>query len=843
MARTTIAAAATQLLTEHRALASAELGRLIAAQGLIRAKHPDQAVSRALSGKLDFRRLSGGRWARPATLLEGITLTHRLTELERTSGVLAMTPDLGPFLALGPDGIHLPDGGHYHLLVDTEALDATNGRSDFALHGPTGWLADVPSGQLLHVRFAGTALRFAAGPEPTAAARLAVRRLVNSADQRLALDAAKKPTLLDLPPVVWIEGMVLELLVDDPGLFAQPLPPIQEAIAAGGLEAHRGWLGRPGTDWAIVDELMTDLDDEGIDAAAEEDRELIEALGLAPAEVEGVQIVLGAYELSRRLGQIDDEEALAKLAQLLAVPAIATTLALKAWSDPDLEPFVASVADAAREADAAGARFVLAACAEARDDVETAERLFRLAIQVDPGFGPAVIEVARYDMDRGDYANALWRLRAARVPTDDGERVWLEGLVQPSVPKVGRNEPCPCGSGRKYKSCHLDQPGEMSAASPANALLHKLDIWLSQPNNQRLAEQLLDEAGAPASGVDDDIPVDPLLTDIALFDHGGLRRFLEVRGPLLPRPERDLGATWLASRRSLYQVDEVARGIGLTVHDLRVGGTSIELGDRSLSRQVQRLDVLCMRLLPDGAGGVTATDGVLVPRFQREHVMNLIESGDGIALLRWVLKPQTLPRLSNTEGEPLLLVTVEYALPDARAAAASLGRTLRDEGGGRFVETTVSRGQEWIRGSIVLEGDRATIDANSAKRVSRLERILKKAAPGARFIRREEQAIDDALERRRSAGPAADPIDLATNPEAAKAMDEFIRRYEANWVDEEIPALGGLTPRAAAADPAARGRLEAMLDDMTWQRNRSGTTLGTMDPNRIRALLALSREH
>jgi preprotein translocase subunit SecA len=23
-----------------------------------------------------------------------------------------------------------------------------------------------------------------------------------------------------------------------------------------------------------------------------------------------------------------------------------------------------------------------------------------------------------------------------------------------SVPKVGRNEPCPCGSGRKYKACH-----------------------------------------------------------------------------------------------------------------------------------------------------------------------------------------------------------------------------------------------------------------------------------------------------------------------------------------------------------------------------------------------------
>ena len=37
-------------------------------------------------------------------------------------------------------------------------------------------------------------------------------------------------------------------------------------------------------------------------------------------------------------------------------------------------------------------------------------------------------------------------------------RYWFEKRVPPTVkregPKVGRNDPCPCGSGRKYKSCH-----------------------------------------------------------------------------------------------------------------------------------------------------------------------------------------------------------------------------------------------------------------------------------------------------------------------------------------------------------------------------------------------------
>jgi len=30
---------------------------------------------------------------------------------------------------------------------------------------------------------------------------------------------------------------------------------------------------------------------------------------------------------------------------------------------------------------------------------------------------------------------------------------WLPAPVE-IVPKVGRNEPCPCGSGKKYKRCH-----------------------------------------------------------------------------------------------------------------------------------------------------------------------------------------------------------------------------------------------------------------------------------------------------------------------------------------------------------------------------------------------------
>ena len=52
---------------------------------------------------------------------------------------------------------------------------------------------------------------------------------------------------------------------------------------------------------------------------------------------------------------------------------------------------------------------------------------------------------------------------AWRAPTETGEVVAVldEETVRrraatpgSDVPRVGRNEPCPCGSGKKYKQCH-----------------------------------------------------------------------------------------------------------------------------------------------------------------------------------------------------------------------------------------------------------------------------------------------------------------------------------------------------------------------------------------------------
>ncbi|HNS95803.1 MAG TPA: YchJ family protein [Polyangiaceae bacterium] len=63
--------------------------------------------------------------------------------------------------------------------------------------------------------------------------------------------------------------------------------------------------------------------------------------------------------------------------------------------------------------------------------------------------------VARYELD-GDLHTHHERSRFRRI---DGTWFYVEGeMVKPEPmvrtgPKVGRNDPCPCGSGKKYKKC------------------------------------------------------------------------------------------------------------------------------------------------------------------------------------------------------------------------------------------------------------------------------------------------------------------------------------------------------------------------------------------------------
>jgi SWIM/SEC-C metal-binding protein len=74
---------------------------------------------------------------------------------------------------------------------------------------------------------------------------------------------------------------------------------------------------------------------------------------------------------------------------------------------------------------------------------------------------PAVVHVqteARLKEVASLFEEHGWKYTIGLEPDKPEDITDLEGLLNPPKPmtaekKVGRNEPCPCGSGKKYKKC------------------------------------------------------------------------------------------------------------------------------------------------------------------------------------------------------------------------------------------------------------------------------------------------------------------------------------------------------------------------------------------------------
>lgn len=69
-----------------------------------------------------------------------------------------------------------------------------------------------------------------------------------------------------------------------------------------------------------------------------------------------------------------------------------------------------------------------------------------------------------YDNDFDDGFEAEFKDdEAANDEAEDEVVAWPPAIIVRQSPKIGRNDPCPCGSGKKYKKCCL---GKRSATSP-----------------------------------------------------------------------------------------------------------------------------------------------------------------------------------------------------------------------------------------------------------------------------------------------------------------------------------------------------------------------------------------
>ena len=741
--------------------------------------------------------LSGDRVFAVAHLTDGIVLTHRLNASERELDVLTIAFDLAGHGRR--DDLRLADGSE--LVV----FSAEPGH--LAWDGPPGWLDSYAPGTLLAVRVNGEGV-----------ASLEVL------DEEPEVD----PGLVDLVRSAYddevdeswlpVEGetLVLAVLARDRDAFAHPRPPLEVLCQAAGLErrrhevAHEESVWKSQADLRRMHRVFDALDGQEQRKAAARILELADADAKAdPADLRGA------------LADLADREVAEVVLEELAGTGRATSFG------------EALIAAAATPRQIGMAQWVAAVAAEQEGQVLVADAHLQLALEADPSSAAIVERCAWYASDRGDAGAAvrLWR-RLRPLPT--GDIAIVEPFTRRAGPKLGRNDPCWCGSGRKSKTCHrtASPNHESPLADRVVWLCRKAAAYLEHagPDGRELVLTL---AHCRAVDLDDDGVLDalsdPIVVDAALTEGGWFTLFLEERGPLLPADEALLAHSWTLVARTVYEVVEAEPGSGVRVRDLRSGDV-LDVRERTFSSAARPQSLVCGRAVPDGESHQFVGALFPVAPGTEKDVLELCEEGDPEALCEYVGSLHRPPAFQTREGEPLVACTAVFDVPDREEAERVLdGCYLRDEEG--WVEMhRIGPDEEIVRATLSLDGSRLEVATHSEARLERVLNRLADVLPGARLVDQDRAPLRPG-EVPTVRGHDQPVID-------ADAIVQIQDILEQRWLQESVPALGGLTPRQAAEDPTRREEVLRLIASFPTEDDLPSPAV-TMRPARLRALLGL----
>jgi hypothetical protein len=780
---------------------------------------------------------SGDRLVHVGALTGDIVLTHVLTDAERDLGVVNASFDLAGFDLR--ERLILPNG------EPLTTFSAEHGHLGWM--GPPGWLDHCPGGSTVAFRVdpAGN-VQLEALPQAPHLDDALVARLRAVYDREVEIG---------LP--VHGEELLVGLLLDEPDAFQVPAAPLAELAEAAGLERrldrvahddhvwHRGLHAK--RTWHLFDAFGPADDRVHQVLRALDIADLIS--GIDPDFVPNIERPVDTTLLRRVLADLEDEETLSALADELFDnddPA----------AEPRAEAFVdALVSAASRPREIATARLLAAFHAEWRSEPLVAEQHLKLAHQADGQMGLVTDRLAWYASDRGDAVAALrlWR-ELAPSPAFAQDLHEVEQFAAPTRAQPSRNDACWCGSGRKFKQCHLGSVDLPPLPERVGWLCRKAVAYIERGAPQARGD-VIDMAYARATDPDDERSVnaafdDPIVLDLVLTEAGWFEHFLEDRGPLLPDDEALLAQSWLLVPRTVYEVVAKRPGVGLELRDLRTAEV-VDVRERTFSREVSVGALVCARAVPDGdthqfVGGLfPVTPG------REGDLLDLLDDGDPEAIARWVAALHRPPELRTREGESLVECEVLIELTDVSAAREFLDTVYEpDESIGSDPEASwvelfpLNEDEDVVRARLAIEGSQLRVQTNSEERVERVLAAILPALPTATIVGDVRTPLD--LSRERTPDETEEhPVPIGSSqqarlddPAVAEAVTQMRDRYEERWCDEPVPALGGWTPREAAADPTRRETLERLLNTF-GHRPGAQDSPGAMRPERLRELLDL----
>jgi hypothetical protein len=448
--------------------------------------------------------------------------------------------------------------------------------------------------------------------------------------------------------------------------------------------------------------------------------------------------------------------------------------------------------------------------------------------------------------------------------------------------KIGRNAPCPCGGGKKYKKCCLNK-----AKPPVDLLWRRLgdahdrlidksmayarrsfgglamalamDEFMLWPEEEAPEDQIVDHMQLFVPWFIFNWMYDPEDTEIelAIPVHQTIAEmYAAYCGQRLDSLQRLLIDATSGVPYSFFEVIDCKPGKGFRLKDI-LQGIETDVMEKQGSENARPGDILLARIVRiDHVAILVGSSSILIPPSWKPAIIELRRD---IARANHRITPDVLndydveirdlyfeiyesqfklPQLCNTDKDPLLFHTLHYDIDDAETAFQSLSdlsvtedaQTLREgatlDAKGRIVKAQIP----WTRkgykaskaldntilGRIVIEHCKMTVEVNSEARAHTIRKEIEaRLGKQARYKTTEIQAPETLLAEAKNGDFEAKrgQNDLMQIPEMREKMAKVLTAHWEEWIDRELPILGGKTPRQAVKTPDGRESVEALILD------------------------------
>lgn len=411
--------------------------------------------------------------------------------------------------------------------------------------------------------------------------------------------------------------------------------------------------------------------------------------------------------------------------------------------------------------------------------------------------------------------------------------------------KIGRNDPCPCGSGKKYKKCCQDQ----SVAQPVDDVWHTL-----RAVDDRLAHQLLkhakrlygyeglyeaweDFSGGQVGEFDPNSPHNQAFFPWYLYNWTPETEGIEadtssaptIAQSYLDRYRKRLSALdirflHLVIRQpySFYEVITCRPGEGFQLRDILLEN-DVDVLEHSGSQMAHKGDLLFARIIEfDHVGLMVGSGSTLIPPASKPsiiHLRSMMRSQKGRLsiddLQAWDREIRELyfaidehlhmpPQLRNTEGDPLCMHALyfevdspQYAFDQLKGLASHVDEAdllceaeLDADGQVQEVEfpwlksgnAKLTELEHTVLGHIHIQGHQLIASVNSKNRADRLKAEIEGRLKGhVRYKATEIQSLMSMLREAKNRPSRQAEEDIAHVNAQPEIQEQIDQMLDAHW--------------------------------------------------------------